>query len=189
MAFEKFEFNMPTEEEKQKWENAPDYEERLRQEEIESDRVKSGIQEVLTKIDAPKLRDEALQEVKEKGLFDEDASPVNIDAQRRLRLLVEERKIAESAKRLVTESLDEEEKGFAYELLNQCESNSYQLSLKHTQIARQNDMGRERYAGEQTAEAEVKALEELSAVGAIGENELSERKARLLDQLERGLRL
>ena len=134
----------------------PDYDERLRQEKVETDRIKSGIQEILTKIDAQKLRevvaffevlptrrdtdlsclmklnwlqshsnsgvldttsrclygwatprrrplplrDEALQEVKDKGLFVEDESlPTSSGQQKTLLLLVEARKIAESAKK------------------------------------------------------------------------------------------
>ena len=180
---------MPTEEEKKKWENAPDYDERLRQEKVENDKIESGVQEILTKIDAPKLREEALQEVKDKGLFLEDESlPVSSGQQKRLILLVEERKIAESAKKFADESLDEEEKKMAFELLNQCESNLYQLKLKYTVDARESDLKRELYNGEQTAESEIQALENLALAGIMTEEEVTTWKANLLDKLARGVR-
>ena len=189
MSFEKIPVNMPTEEEKQKWENAPDYDERLRQEKIETDKIENGIQEILTKIDAQKLRDEALQEVKDKGLFVEDESlPTSSDQQKRLLLLVEARKIAEGAKKFADESLNEEEKKMAFELLNQCESNLYQIKLRYTQDARQSDLKRELYNGEQTAESEIQALENLALAGIMTEDEARTWKTNLLDELARGVR-
>ena len=91
-------------------------------------------------------------------------------------------------KNLPDELLDEEEKKMAFELLNQCESNLYQLRVGYTQHARQSDLKRELYNGRQTAASEIQALENLALAGIMTEDEAKTRKTNLLDELARGVR-
>lgn len=179
----KQEQNTPPQEGRQHVE--PSKEEAVHQQESQQAEPKMLMASLMRRIGEERLKEEAIQELEQKGVYNRgESKPSLIAAQNMLLEMLYNRNLSAKLSHLAVELPEGQEKAYADNLSDDFFSYSMHLERQYQQNASTSDLGSQRYNGEPTAESYIEALANLHRADLMSEIEFESLKAEALRKVE-----